>query len=126
MIQQGIERILVAAIHAVRLLLAVLALVQKLGAASSALLPAKPYDATSNGGFFGREVHVPPVGPRGQKPHIVFVLLDDWGWGNAGWNNPAVAEQTPTLSALVKTGIELERHYVFKCGMLNSIAPAPA
>ena len=36
------------------------------------------------------------------------------GWGNAGWNNPAVAHVTPTMNRLVAEGINISHHYVFK------------
>jgi len=48
------------------------------------------------------------------KPHIVLVLVDDWGWDNAGYhrpNDPEVA--TPTIDRLVREGIELDRHYTY-------------
>ena len=40
---------------------------------------------------------------------------DDYGWSDAGWHNPTDDLRTPTLNALVATGIEFDRHYVFKC-----------
>jgi len=52
--------------------------------------------------------------PQKEKPHIVMVLVDDWGWNNVGYhrpNNPEV--QTPNIDNLVKEGIELNRHYVY-------------
>lgn len=75
-------------------------------------LPAAPYTPASNGGHYGSERRVPPA--AGTQPHLVFVLLDDWGWGSAGWHNPAVSHTTPNLNRLVAAGIELDRHYVFK------------
>ena len=84
-------------------------------------LAAPPYSAASNvrlhrlhessasdshrrvqGGWFGREVHKPPAG--GKKPHIVFVLFDDYGWADANWHrteDPSPDVQTPTMDALV-------------------------
>ena len=76
------------------------------------LLPAPLYSASSNGGFFEKERHIAPA--AGRKPHFVFVLLDDWGWGNAGWNNPAVEHVTPVMNDLVRNGINMSHHYVFK------------
>lgn len=50
------------------------------------------------------------------KPHILFVLVDDLGWANVGFNleekNPEVV--TPTLDHLAASGIHLKRHYVHK------------
>ena len=50
-----------------------------------------------------------------KPPHIFFVIVDDFGWGNVGYHraeeeHPEVA--TPTLDALAKSGVELNRHYV--------------
>ena len=45
------------------------------------LLPA-PFPP-SNGGWFDREKKVPPA--AGIQPHIAFIILDDWGWADAGW-----------------------------------------
>uniref|UniRef100_A0A7S2IR02 Sulfatase N-terminal domain-containing protein n=1 Tax=Haptolina brevifila TaxID=156173 RepID=A0A7S2IR02_9EUKA len=58
-------------------------------------------------------------------PHILMVLVDDWGWANAGWHRnytapgglhvpPTPEVDTPKLDSLVHQGIELDRHYVFK------------
>ena len=54
-----------------------------------------------------------------------MILFDDYGWADAGWHRgytapggehvpltPEVA--TPNLDALVKVGIDLNRHYVYK------------
>ena len=46
------------------------------------------------------------------KPHIVFTLVDDWGFAEAGFRNPAV--KTPNFDMLATTGLVLNRHYVFK------------
>ena len=73
---------------------------------------APPFGPQANGGFFEKERRVAPA--AGRRPHLVFILLDDWGWGNAGWNNPSCAHVTPTLDGMVKDGIELSHHYVFK------------
>jgi arylsulfatase B len=48
------------------------------------------------------------------KPHIFMVVVDDFGWADAGWHRaiPSKEVLTPTMDALVKSGIELNRHYV--------------
>ena len=46
------------------------------------------------------------------KPNIVFVLVDDWGYSDVGFRNPAIL--TPNFDALLKNGLLLDRHYVFK------------
>ena len=47
------------------------------------------------------------------KPHILYVLADDLGWGNVGWHRkaPPAEVQTPVLDGLVSAGIELNRFY---------------
>lgn len=45
------------------------------------------------------------------RPHIVIVLADDVGWSNVGWNNENGEIRTPTLDALAREGVRLDRHY---------------
>ena len=45
-------------------------------------------------------------------PNIVFVLVDDWGFADVGFKNPAIS--SPNFDNLAKTGLVLNRHYVFK------------
>ena len=51
-----------------------------------------------------------------QKPNILHILLDDFGWADAGWHrSPGYSDlQSPNMDALVRGGIELDRHYVFQ------------
>ena len=46
----------------------------------------------------------------------MFMLVDDWGWANAGfYRDPPTPEVvTPNIDNLVKEGLELDQHYVFK------------
>ena len=46
------------------------------------------------------------------KPHIVFVLVDDWGYADVSFRNPAIL--SPNFHKLAETGLLLDRHYVFK------------
>ncbi|XP_065187429.1 arylsulfatase I-like [Sycon ciliatum] len=46
------------------------------------------------------------------KPHIVFVLVDDWGYADVGFANKNIS--SPTFNVLNDEGIQLDRHYVFK------------
>ena len=50
------------------------------------------------------------------KPHIVLLLVDDWGWANVGYHrDPSTNEVvTPSIDSLVKNGLELDHHYAFK------------
>ena len=49
---------------------------------------------------------------QASKPNIVFVLVDDWGFADVGFHNPDI--KTPNFDMLAKTGLILNRHYVFK------------
>ena len=49
---------------------------------------------------------------QASKPNIVFVLVDDWGFADVGYYNPDI--KTPNFDMLAKTGLILNRHYVFK------------
>ena len=61
-----------------------------------------------------RGLLLPFAGAKLQKPNIVFVLVDDWGWANVGYHRPKNSEvRTPNIDRLVKEGIELNRHYVY-------------
>ncbi|KAG7374800.1 twin-arginine translocation pathway signal protein [Nitzschia inconspicua] len=54
-----------------------------------------------------------------KPPHILFILVDDLGWGNVGYHvDPSALKrqrevQTPVIDRLAKIdGLELNRHYV--------------
>ena len=49
------------------------------------------------------------------KPHIVFMLVDDWGWANVGYHRetPTRDISTPNIDSLVKNGLQLDQHYVY-------------
>ena len=50
------------------------------------------------------------------KPNLVFMLVDDWGWANVGYHRdpPTKEVVTPNIDGIVKEGLELDQHYVFK------------
>ena len=63
-----------------------------------------------------------PPGISGSKPNIIFVLVDDMGWGDLeeNWNhqekNGRVVERrrsfkTPELNTIAQEGMQLRRHY---------------
>lgn len=55
-------------------------------------------------------------GTTKQLPHIFFVLVDDLGYADVGFNReiPTPEVSTPTLDGIVAEGIHLTRHYVHK------------
>ena len=57
-----------------------------------------------------------PEKHQASKPHIVFMLVDDWGWANVGYHRNSSLKEivTPNIDNLVKEGLELNQHYVFR------------
>ena len=56
-----------------------------------------------------------------KQPHILYILVDDFGWADADWHRPAASSPantdplaTPTMTALIREGIELDQHFAFK------------
>jgi arylsulfatase A-like enzyme len=45
------------------------------------------------------------------RPNIVFVLVDDLGWGDVAYNGSEI--RTPTLDALAASGARLDRYYTY-------------
>ncbi|MCP5110248.1 MAG: sulfatase-like hydrolase/transferase [bacterium] len=43
-------------------------------------------------------------------PNIVVIVADDLGWSDVGWHGSKL--KTPHLDKLVRTGLELDQHYV--------------
>ena len=50
------------------------------------------------------------------KPHIVFMLVDDWERANVGYHRdpPTHEVDTPNIDSLVKERLELDQHYVYR------------
>jgi arylsulfatase A-like enzyme len=48
----------------------------------------------------------------GHEPNMVFVLVDDWGYADVGFRNPAI--KSSNFDDLAKTGLILDRHYVYR------------
>lgn len=46
------------------------------------------------------------------KSNLIFVLVDDWGYADVSFRNPAIS--TPNFQDLAENGLMLNRHYVFK------------
>jgi arylsulfatase B len=46
-----------------------------------------------------------------QPPHIVFVLVDDWGWNDVGMRSTYLSWATPNVDRIAKEGISLENYY---------------
>eukprot|EP00729_Bicosta_minor_P025012 gene25012-2650_t len=70
-------------------------------------------------------------GPASTKPHVLFILVDDLGHAELGYNRQVKTQevQTPSIDSLVANGIKLDRHYVHKfcsptrCAIQSGRAP---
>lgn len=49
-------------------------------------------------------------GSAAEKPNILLIVADDLGWSDVGWHGGF--GKTPVMDQLVRTGIELDQHYV--------------
>ena len=51
-----------------------------------------------------------------KPPHIIFMMVDDWGWANVGYHRdpPTREVDTPNFDELRKKGLELDQHYVYQ------------
>eukprot|EP00660_Eupelagonema_oceanica_P015113 gene15113-18472_t len=52
------------------------------------------------------------VAAGAQPVHLVFALIDDLGWNDIGFRDPLI--RSPTLDALARDGVVLDRHYVYR------------
>ena len=43
---------------------------------------------------------------------VLTVIADDFGWNQAGWNNPRAP--TPHLTAIARSGVVLRHHYAYQ------------
>jgi arylsulfatase A-like enzyme len=46
-----------------------------------------------------------------QRPNVVFILVDDMGFGDVGYNGSEIA--TPNLDQMANEGVRLDRNYVY-------------
>ena len=68
---------------------------------------------------------------QSNKPHIVYILVDDWGWTDVGYHRNTSKDDisTPNIDSLVKEGLQLDQHYVYnwcspsRCALLSGRLP---
>lgn len=44
-------------------------------------------------------------------PNIIFFLVDDWGYNDAGWQSTYLSWTTPTIDKLMQNGIRLDNYW---------------
>ena len=44
-------------------------------------------------------------------PHIVFILIDDWGWNDIGYQSTWMSWTTPTIDRLAQQGVILSNYW---------------
>ncbi len=49
--------------------------------------------------------------PSNSQPNVLFILVDDMGFNDVGYNGSEIA--TPNLDELAATGVQLDRNYVY-------------
>ena len=59
--------------------------------------------------------HLHSSSKQASKPHIVFMLVDDWGWADVGYHRTTSTKDivTPNIDSLVEVGLQLDQHYVY-------------
>ncbi|XP_078667488.1 arylsulfatase B-like isoform X1 [Branchiostoma floridae x Branchiostoma belcheri] len=48
--------------------------------------------------------------PQTDKPNIIFILADDYGWNDIGYHSSLI--RTPNLDRLAQDGVKLENYYI--------------
>jgi arylsulfatase A-like enzyme len=50
-------------------------------------------------------------GEASERPHVLFIVPDDMGWNDIGYQSSDMKHATPTLNALAADGIKLGSYY---------------
>lgn len=48
------------------------------------------------------------------SPHIVFVMIDDWGWNDFGLRSTYLSWTTPHIDNLAREGVSLENYFTYQ------------
>lgn len=49
-----------------------------------------------------------------KSPHIVFVMVDDWGYNDLGMRSTYLSWTTPTIDSLAQDGVNLENYQTYQ------------
>ena len=89
-------------------------------------------DMTDDAADASEEVALPEpeeVASAPETPHIVYVLFDDMGWNDIGYQSTDMAALTPVLSDLAENGVKLTQYYtqstctVSRAALLSGVLP---
>lgn len=56
-------------------------------------------------------VNVSQIYHPSNAPHVIFVLVDDWGWNDIGFRSTYMNWTTPTIDKLAKEGIVMDNYF---------------
>ena len=59
----------------------------------------------------------------GTKPHLITIIMDDFGWNSVGFHGHNPEIQTPTMDALALSGLRLDRHCEAAAHLCPSLHP---
>ncbi|CAM9651393.1 unnamed protein product, partial [Discosporangium mesarthrocarpum] len=62
---------------------------------------------TSQSRLYGKDVS----GVEDAKPNVIFILIDDMGWDDIGYQSSDLSNMTPTLDAMAAKGVKLSNYY---------------
>lgn len=81
--------------------------VELTGCAAALLVAAAALTVFSATGAAADVAAAPP------HPHLMLMVVDDWGWNDFGLHDPTI--HTPNLDALAQGGVQLDRYYTYRC-----------
>ena len=61
--------------------------------------------------FFALPLGAQDKNAQTKKPNILFILADDLGWADVGFNNPNTFYETPNIDSLANSGVVFTNAY---------------
>ncbi|CAM9530978.1 unnamed protein product, partial [Choristocarpus tenellus] len=66
-----------------------------------------PYQELDTSRLYGKAVD----NLENRKPNVIFILVDDMGWNDMGYQSTDLAKLTPNLDAMAARGVKLGNYY---------------